>query len=256
MKAIKKAIGWFFKIILYPFHILATFFEKYEDIITIIVPGLSLLYAIYTIFVNTYYPFKEGRGVWLSNLIFMSIAAIFILMIVLIINLAIIRVLEIFFNAIDKPYDYLDAWSRGFTYAELKGYQNYENSTKGKSVSDVMNRKFTKIPFVDFEEDQQRVKGERLRREREENRRRVEEERRKQEEENRNQYKTSYDIELEKAYKTLHLKKDCSFDEVKNNYRMLVKMFHPDSNRSNFDTTDVQLEINKAYDFLKKYYNQ
>lgn len=256
MKTIKKGIGCFFKIVLYPFHILAVFFNKHEDGITLIIPGFSLLYAIYTIFEEISPIFKSGGSGWIFYLILKSIIAFFIIGIINAINLFIINILGRILESIDTPYDYFDAWSRGFTYAELKGYQNYENSTKGKSVDDIMNKNSYKVHFVDFEEEQQRAREEQLRREREAQQRRLEEERRRQEEEKRKQYKTTYETELEKAYKTLHLKEGCSFDEVKKNYRMLVKMFHPDSGRSNFDTTNAQTEITNAYNLLKKHYNQ
>ena len=48
-------------------------------------------------------------------------------------------------------------------------------------------------------------------------------------------------------YEILELSKDCSLDDIKNSYRKLCKIYHPDRNS---DNKDKFLEISKAYETL------
>ena len=52
---------------------------------------------------------------------------------------------------------------------------------------------------------------------------------------------------METLYDILQLKSDCSLDDIKNAYRQLCKLYHPDRNP---DNEDKFLEIKKAYDIL------
>lgn len=48
-------------------------------------------------------------------------------------------------------------------------------------------------------------------------------------------------------YEILELNSNCSIDDIKNSYRQLCKIYHPDKNP---DNKDIFLEIKKAYDIL------
>ena len=52
---------------------------------------------------------------------------------------------------------------------------------------------------------------------------------------------------METLYDILQLKSDCSLEDIKNAYRQLCKLYHPDRNP---DNEDKFLEIKKAYDIL------
>jgi DnaJ-class molecular chaperone len=52
---------------------------------------------------------------------------------------------------------------------------------------------------------------------------------------------------MQTFYDILELKQDCSIDDIKNSYRRLCKIYHPDRNP---DDKDKFLEIKKAYDTL------
>lgn len=52
---------------------------------------------------------------------------------------------------------------------------------------------------------------------------------------------------METLYDILQLKSDCSLEDIKNAYRQLCKIYHPDKNP---DNEDKFLEIKKAYDIL------
>lgn len=52
---------------------------------------------------------------------------------------------------------------------------------------------------------------------------------------------------METFYDILQLSPDCSLDDIKNSYRQLCKIYHPDRNP---DDKDKFLEIKKAYDTL------
>lgn len=52
---------------------------------------------------------------------------------------------------------------------------------------------------------------------------------------------------MQNFYDILELSSDCSLDDIKNSYRRLCKIYHPDKNP---DDKDKFLEISKAYDTL------
>ena len=52
---------------------------------------------------------------------------------------------------------------------------------------------------------------------------------------------------METFYDTLQLSPDCSLDDIKNSYRQLCKIYHPDRNP---DDKDKFIEIKKAYETL------
>lgn len=54
------------------------------------------------------------------------------------------------------------------------------------------------------------------------------------------------------AYKILGLSKEASLDEVKNQFKSLSKLYHPDS-KSNSDSEQF-MHIKEAYDVLKLHY--
>jgi DnaJ-class molecular chaperone len=52
---------------------------------------------------------------------------------------------------------------------------------------------------------------------------------------------------MKNFYEILELSPDCSLDDIKNSYRQLCKIYHPDRNP---DSKDKFIEIKKAYDIL------
>ena len=62
---------------------------------------------------------------------------------------------------------------------------------------------------------------------------------------------------MQTFYEILELSPDCTLEDIKNSYRQLCKIYHPDRNP---DNTIKFLEIKKAYDILvdedlrKEYY--
>ncbi|PPE04445.1 hypothetical protein EELLY_v1c01200 [Entomoplasma ellychniae] len=56
------------------------------------------------------------------------------------------------------------------------------------------------------------------------------------------------------AYETLELNSKATFDEVKQQYRKLAKQYHPDINK-NEEAKDKMVEINHAYEYIKKIKN-
>lgn len=54
---------------------------------------------------------------------------------------------------------------------------------------------------------------------------------------------------FENACDMLNLSYNCSFADVKNNYRMFAKQYHPDVNKDDSSTRKLQ-KINEAYNFL------
>ena len=58
--------------------------------------------------------------------------------------------------------------------------------------------------------------------------------------------------EVTDAYKILGLSKEASLEEVKNQFRSLSKLYHPDT-KSNSDSEQF-IRIKEAYDVLKLHY--
>ena len=52
---------------------------------------------------------------------------------------------------------------------------------------------------------------------------------------------------MKNFYEILELSPDCSLEDIKNSYRQLCKIYHPDRNP---DNKDKFIEIKKAYDIL------
>lgn len=57
------------------------------------------------------------------------------------------------------------------------------------------------------------------------------------------------------AYKTLGLDKTASFEEVKKQYKKLAMQYHPDRNKE-INAKNKMVEINQAYDYIKKINNK
>ena len=57
-----------------------------------------------------------------------------------------------------------------------------------------------------------------------------------------------------KALKTMQISYPITFAEVKNQYKKLVKKYHPDMTNQN--TEEKFKEINEAFSVLKKYFSE
>ncbi len=267
-----KVIGKIGQIIFFPFHLLNVFVLKCSFIVAFLIPGLYLAFCGYMAY-SLYMDYQvDSSALW--GIIVTVPALLFGFAIIEFINAIFITILSLVLTGTDTAYQYCHAWANGMSMDELQGKLAYIELQKEKMKEERKNAKLKKkedaykkgfndahtnntkqtsshadTQSEDYNEYKQKFY--------EEQQRRQEEQRRQQQEQQR-QYqntRTKYDEQLEKSLLVLHLKKGCTFDEVKSNYRMLSKMFHPDGANSNFDTSEAQLEINEAYQFLKAHYN-
>lgn len=266
MKTIKQIFGWIFKIILYPFHLLATFIKKYTTFSYYLIPGVMILFGLATgaLVIYVYYP--EGADTLREQLIAWTFAMIIIIICTLILNYFLMTGLAFVLEKMDKIYNYGDAWTKRITYAELNNRksnkQRDDQLNKMKKKQEEFMQGYTNAFFKDYNENPNSARFKdkvffddykQKDYEKEEQHQRYEEKRHRQEEK---QKVLDYNTQLENAYITLHLKNNCSFEEVENNYRMLQEMFSMNGDNSKFDSKDAQLEIKNAYDFLKMHYNK
>ncbi|MDJ0719056.1 MAG: DnaJ domain-containing protein [Prochloraceae cyanobacterium] len=63
-------------------------------------------------------------------------------------------------------------------------------------------------------------------------------------------------IDLDKSYKTLKIKKGAPLEEIKASYRKLARKYHPDLNPRNKRAESRFREITQAYQVLSSHYRQ
>ena len=55
---------------------------------------------------------------------------------------------------------------------------------------------------------------------------------------------------ISKAFKKLNLSLDSSLQDIKRQYKVLVKKYHPDANKNNVKSNNKLIEINEAYKII------
>lgn len=267
MKTIKQIFGWIIKIILYPFHLLAVVIERCKSFAYFLLPGAMVLLGLICAAGIIYKFSSEGADFVRKDLTVLAIATIISAIGLFILNYFLVTGVSSVLEKLDSAYDHGDAWSKGINYDEfiqLKVKQRYDKAVKksqkryeefAKGYANAFSQDFSENPnsarfkdkvlFADFDDYKQEDH------EKADQRRIYEEARRKQQKQLQD-----YNTQLENAYITLHLNKNCSFEEVENNYKMLQEMFSTNKSDSKFDTSDAQLEIQNAYDFLRKHYKK
>ena len=58
------------------------------------------------------------------------------------------------------------------------------------------------------------------------------------------------DNKINEAFKKLNLTLDSSLHDIKRRYKILVKKYHPDANKSNVKSNNKLIEINEAYKII------
>ena len=72
----------------------------------------------------------------------------------------------------------------------------------------------------------------------------------KQNKKNKNQNNKPKNNKIDKAFKKLDLTLDSSLHDIKRQYKILVKKYHPDANKSNVKSNNKLIEINEAYKII------
>ena len=78
--------------------------------------------------------------------------------------------------------------------------------------------------------------------------------------ENINQDEKFFSKDVENSFKLFEMNTTSSFEEIKNKYRLLIKIYHPDKNNSDEETAryaeQKTKEINIAFNILKDYFTK
>ena len=67
---------------------------------------------------------------------------------------------------------------------------------------------------------------------------------------NINKNNKSIDNKINEAFKKLNLTLDSSLHDIKRQYKILVKKYHPDANKNNVKSNNKLIEINEAYKII------
>lgn len=72
----------------------------------------------------------------------------------------------------------------------------------------------------------------------------------KQNKKNKNKNNKPINNKIDKAFKKLDLTLDSSLHDIKRQYKILVKKYHPDANKNNIKSNNKLIEINEAYKII------